>query len=97
MKLNNPEFRYSLKVEDPEAGRCQRNKGRSEARVEEKGVENRVICLKHNDCSIVSRSVPEEASPSAPDICKPSSKQSLPSKRSGLHTVDTDTASMSRS
>jgi hypothetical protein len=91
------EFRHSIQVEDPETRRRQKREYHSETRLEEKEVENRVICLEQNNCWIVSLSVPEEAVRSAPNICKPSSKESLPSKMSGWHTVDSDTALMSRS
>jgi hypothetical protein len=91
------EFRDSIQVEDPEIGRCQNNECQSETRLEENVVENRVICLEQNNCWTLSLSVPEEASRSAHNICKRTSKQSLPSKTPGSHTVDSDTALMSRS
>jgi hypothetical protein len=91
------EFKHLIQVEDSETGRCQKNECWSETRLEEKEVENRVICLEQNNCWIVSLSVPEETSWSAPNICKPSSKQSLLSKASGSHTVDSDATSVSRS
>jgi hypothetical protein len=92
-----PEFRHLTQVEDPETGMCQKNECRSETCLEEKRVENRMICLEQNNCRIVSLSLPEEALRSVPNICKPSSKQSLSSKTSGSHTVHNNTASMSRS
>jgi hypothetical protein len=91
------EFSYSIQVENPATGRCEKNECWSETRLEEKGVENRVICLEQDIYWVASLSVPEEASRRAHNICKPSSKQSLPSKRFGSHTVDSDTASTSRS
>jgi hypothetical protein len=89
------EFRHSVKVQDPETRRW-KNKRRSGTHLEEKALENRVICLKQNNRSIVSLSIPEQASLSTLKICKASSKQSLPSSTSGSHTVDSDTASMCR-
>jgi hypothetical protein len=86
--------RHSIKVEDPQTGRCTKNKSRSGTHLGEKASENRVVYLKKNKCSIVSLSILKEASRSAPTICKPSSKQSLPSRTSGSHTVDSDTASV---
>jgi hypothetical protein len=91
------EFRHSTQGGDQEKGRCQKKECRSETRLKEKWVENRVICLEQNNCWIASLSVPEEASRGAPNICKPSSKQSLPSKTSRSQTVDSETAPMSRS
>jgi hypothetical protein len=89
------ECSHSIQVEDSETGRCQKNECQSETRLEEKGVENWVIYLEQNNCWIVCLSFPEEAYHIIPNICKPSSKQSLPSKTPGSHTVDRDTASMS--
>jgi hypothetical protein len=91
------EFRHSIQVDGSETGRCQKNEFPSETRMEEKGVENRVICLEQDSYWIVSLRVPEEAWRNAPNICKPSLKQSLPSKTFGSHAVDSDTASMNRS
>jgi hypothetical protein len=91
------EFRHLIQVEDPETGRCQKNECRSKTRLEGNEAENRMICLEQNNYWIVSLSVPEEASRSAHNICKRSSKQSLPSKTPGSHTVDSDTTPMSRS
>jgi hypothetical protein len=90
------EFSHSIQVEDPETGKCQKNEYRSETRLAEKWVENPVICLEQNNYWIVSLRVPEETSRSAPNICKPSSKQSLLATTSGSHTVASYTASMSR-
>jgi hypothetical protein len=91
------ECKHSIQIEDPETGRCQKTECRSKTRLEEKGIENRAICPEQNNFWTVSLSVSEEASWSAPNIYKPSSKQSLPSNRSGSHTVDSDTASIGRS
>jgi hypothetical protein len=91
------ELRRLIQVEDPGTGRCRKNERRSETRLEGNGVENRVICLEQNNCWIVSLSLPEEASRSAPNICKSSSEQSLPSKTSDLPTVHSATGSLSRS
>jgi hypothetical protein len=91
------EFRHSIRVEDPETGRYQKKECRSETRLEEKGAGNRMICPEQSNCWIASLSVPDEASRSSPHICKPSSKQSLPSTTSGSHPIDSETALMSRS
>jgi hypothetical protein len=60
------EFRHSIQLEDQETRRCQKIEYRSETRLEEKGIENRVICLEQNNGWIVSLSVLEKASWSAP-------------------------------
>jgi hypothetical protein len=86
-----------IKVEDPETGRCKKNQCRSEPHLEENAAENRGICLKHNNCSIVSLGAPEEASRSDPNICKASSKQSLPSTTSDSQTIDNDAVSIGQS